>query len=56
MLNTEKFMIAIIIMIITISIYFIYAGFKEIENQGGIKAVIIETGKEIQTIRKEINE
>ena len=52
----EKIMlIVVIILTITISCL-IHNSFKKIENKGGIRAVIIETGKEIKGMVKEINE
>ncbi len=55
MSNIEKILILIVVVIMTISIYFVHAGLKKIESQGGIRTIIIETGKEIKAIRREIN-
>jgi len=52
----EKTMILIIIILAIILNSFIYIGLKEIKNRGGIRTVIVETGKEIKNIVKEIDE
>ena len=52
----EKTMLTIVIILIIGMSYFMHTCFKEIENQGGIRAVIVETGKEIKGMVKEINE
>ena len=52
----EKLMLIVVIILIIGISYFTHTCFKEIENQGGIKEIIIETGKEIKDIVKEINE
>ena len=52
----EKIMlIVIIILVVTISC-FVHSSFKVIENKGGVRAVIVETGKELKGMVKEINE
>jgi len=52
----EKTMLLIIIILAIILNSFIYISLKEIKNRGGIRAVIVETGKEIKNIVKEIDE
>jgi len=52
----ERAMILIIIILAIILNSFIYIGLKEIKNRGGIRAVIVDTGKEIKNIVKEIDE
>ncbi len=50
----EKFMVALIVIIAIIILIMLNITFNRIDKTGGIKQVIIEAGKEVKEIKKEI--
>lgn len=51
----EKVILSIVIALTLLSFYLAYEGVNRIEEAGGIKQVIINTGKEFKQIFDEIN-
>jgi len=52
----EKIIIAAIAILIIIVYCVLFNSFKQIKNAGGIKTIIVNTGKEIKSMYKEIKE
>lgn len=53
--HIEKIMLWYMLILFVISVLFNIFIFKEIESHGGVKQIIIDTGKAAKEINKEIN-
>ena len=51
----EKTMICLILLLVSYAFFLTYRLSKSIESSGGIRQVIVEAGKEIKAIKKEID-
>ncbi len=54
--KTERKLLIAVVVCIVVVLVLINSLFSSIEQNGGVRNIIIETGKEIKQISKEINE
>lgn len=56
MTTIEKFTAGVLVLIVSLWVGTAYIMFSEIDEAGGVRAIIVDTGKEIKSILDEIND